>query len=666
MGGPAAEAAELRNLLRKFNIQYYAGDGSEVSDQTYDALMNRLLQLETEHPELRTADSPTNRVGTVPLSRFGTVSHDPPMLSLSNVFSDDEFRAFYNRVAAELGSEEVEYSVEPKLDGVSLSLVYENSVLIRAGTRGDGSTGENVTLNARTIRTVPLRLNSNSPVSVEVRGEVFFMVEDFKRMNQSRDKPFANPRNAASGSLRQLDSSVTASRPLTFYAYSSGRYPEGISNQRELLEMLVEWGFSVNPGNTFHCHAGSVIAACRDLEEGRDSLPMEIDGAVVKVSSFADRERLGWLSRAPRWATARKFHAREMTTVLEGISVGVGRTGRLTPAAKLQPVKVGGVTVTNATLHNIQEIQRKDVRPGDIVIVRRAGDVIPEVVSSIPAVEGQRGEPFRMPVECPVCGGPVATPEGEVNLYCINPSCPARLKRSLQHWASRKAMDIEGLGEKLCSQLVDSGMVKSIADLYTLEFHSLVALERMGELKAANLLSQLRNSLNRPLSRFITGLGIPGVGEVASKDIADRFRSLENLRNASEEELAGIRGIGPVTGSSISRFFKSSITGRLVSLLESAGFNPVQPVDQKRDVLAGEIVVFTGTLSMPRAEAKSLAEEAGAKVTGSVTGKTTLLVEGENAGSKHQKAVSLGITIITEEEFRDITEKGAHNLDERP
>ncbi|PIE52608.1 DNA ligase (NAD(+)) LigA [Candidatus Fermentibacteria bacterium] len=645
------EAEELRGLIQKFNRQYYAGDGSEVSDETYDALINRLRQIENEHPEFVTDDSPTLRVGSKALDSFDTIVHQPPMLSLSNVFSDEEFMAFHERIKQETGESVIEYSVEPKLDGVSLSLVYRDSVLVRAGTRGDGTTGEDVTANARTIRTVPLRLNSAKPVSVEVRGETFFMLEDFRAMNSRRDKPFANPRNAASGSLRQLDSSVTASRPLSFYAYASGEYPEGITNQRELISQLQEWGFAVNPGNRFLKSARGVVEACRDLEESRGKLPMEIDGAVVKVSSFRIREQLGELSRAPRWATARKFHTMEMTTVLRDITVGVGRTGRLTPSAVLDPVRVGGVTVTSATLHNLSEVERKDVRPGDMVIVRRAGDVIPEVVTSIPSSEGTRGEPFVMPVKCPVCSGPVASMEGEVNLYCINPSCPARLRRSLEHWASRKAMDIEGLGEKLCAQLVEAGMVSSIADLYSLNFHELTALERMGELKASKLLEQLKKSRNRPLSRFLTGLGIPGTGEVASKDIAEVFGTLQNLKEASEEELSAISGIGPVTASSIRTFFSSGITAKLVDDLEAAGFEPAQTVEKKQTVLTGEIIVFTGSLSMPRSQAKKLAEQAGAKVTSSITGNTTILVAGENAGSKLNKARQLGVRILTEEQF---------------
>lgn len=644
------EAARLRDLIEEYNRQYYTGDSSGISDREYDALMNRLRSLEDEHPALRTPDSPTQRVGSPPLSVFETVIHDPPMLSLSNVFTEEDFMAFHTRIAGELGTHRIEYSVEPKLDGVSLALVYENSVLVRAGTRGDGTAGENVTANARTIRSVPLRLNSAEPVSVEVRGEVYFTLKDFNEMNQGREQPFKNPRNAASGSLRQLDSSITAQRPLSFMAYAAGSDPEGVHSQKELFEKLTLWGFHVSPENRFVDSPRAVVEAYHRLEEKRHELPMETDGVVVKVSDFAARERLGFVSRAPRWATAWKFHAQEVATTLVRIDVGVGRTGRLTPTARLEPVRVGGVTVTNATLHNQDEVRRKDVRPGDTVVVRRAGDVIPEVVGSLPA-PGDRGEPFAMPGECPVCGGPVTAAEGEVNLYCMNPSCPARLKRSLEHWASRRAMDIEGLGEKLCAQLVDEGLVQSIADLYDLEKDTLAVLERMGELSAANLLKQLEESRKKPLSRFLTGLGIPGVGEVASRDIAAAFPNLERLKGAGEEELSGIKGIGPVTASSLVSFFSSEVTGRVVEELQSKGFDPEEQVQEKGSSLAGETIVFTGTLSIPRPEAKRMAEGAGAKVTGTVTGKTTMVVAGENAGSKLDRARELGIRILTEDEF---------------
>lgn len=648
------EIINLSALIRKYNRQYYSGDVSEITDGEYDALMNRLIFLERENPEYYTVDSPTARVGSAPLTSFSAVIHNPPMLSLSNAFSREDFLSFNSRVLNLLKLDQVKYSVEPKLDGVSLSLVYENSVLVRAGTRGDGIRGEDVTDNARTIRSIPLRLNAHR-LSVEIRGEVFFTVKNFKKLNRRREEsgesPFANPRNATSGSLRQLDSTVTAVRPLSFMAYATGRYPYGLETQEYLFKKLHMWGFMVNRQNRICDTPEKVIAAYNSLVEARSDLPMEIDGMVIKLDSFSQRAEAGSLSRAPRWATAWKFHAEEMSTTLIEIEIQVGRTGRLTPVARLEPVKVGGVIVTNATLHNQDEVIRKDVRPGDIVIVRRAGDVIPEVVTSLPVEGAARAKAFKMPEECPVCKGPVVKPDGEVNLYCINPSCEARIRRSLEHWASRKALDIEGLGKKLCEQLVDAGMVNSIAGLYSLKYHELTALERMGELRATKLFAALEKSRATTLSRFLTGLGIPGVGEVASRDIAGEFRNLNILGNASEEELLAVKGIGPITALSIRKFFTNPVTSSVIEQLVKAGFNPAEELTLKGTSLTGETIVFTGTLEMPRQKAKELAMAAGAKVTGTITGKTTLLVAGKNAGSKLLKAEKLGVRVISEKEF---------------
>jgi len=652
---PQKEISNLSGLIRKYNRQYYSENGSSITDSEYDSLMNRLLFLEKQYPEFKTQDSPSARVGSAPVSGFGAVAHNPPMLSLSNVFSAGEFYQFHNRIQSELKVNTVEYSVEPKLDGVSLSLVYRNSVLVRAGTRGDGVNGEDVTENARTIRSIPLRLNSHRLVDAEVRGEVFFTTSSFLKMNSQRESsgkpPFANPRNAASGSLRQLDSSVTAGRPLSFTAYASGGSSGSINTQVELLRQLQQWGFAVNSENRVCSTPEQVVSAYSSLAERRADLPMEIDGVVVKLNSFSQREEMGFVSRSPRWATAWKFHAEELSTVLEGIEIQVGRTGRLTPVAVLEPVQVGGVIVSRATLHNQDEVFRKDVRVGDTVLVRRAGDVIPEVVKSIPPVDGTRGAAFRMPDRCPVCSGPVVQPDAEVNLYCINPSCPARIRRSLQHWASRKALDIEGMGQKLCEQLVDSGMVHSIEDIYSLNYHELTNLENMGELKVSKLFDALKRSRSVSLSRFLTGLGIPGIGEVASRDIAAEFKTLEVLEYAADEELMIIRGIGPVAAASVSRFFNNPVTSAVVHHLVDAGFNPVEEVAERGTSLSGETVVFTGQLSVSRREAGKIASAAGAKVTTSVTGSTTLLVAGAKSGSKLTKARKLGVRVVSEEEF---------------
>jgi DNA ligase (NAD+) len=652
---PQKEISSLSGLIRKYNRQYYSENGSSIADSEYDALMNRLLLLEKQHPEFKTQDSPSARVGAPPVSGFTAVVHNPPMLSLSNVFSGEEFLQFHNRIQNELKVNSVEYSVEPKLDGVSLSLVYRNSVLVRAGTRGDGINGEDVTENVRTIRSIPLRLNSCQPLDTEVRGEVFFKTSSFLKMNRERKNsgkpPFANPRNAASGSLRQLDSSVTAERPLSFTAYASGSSSGSINTQAELLRQLQQWGFAVNSENRICRTAEQVIAVYNSLAERRADLPMEIDGVVIKLNSFSQREKIGFVSRSPRWATAWKFHGEELSTVLETIEIQVGRTGRLTPVAVLEPVQIGGVTVSRATLHNQDEVLRKDVRAGDIVLVRRAGDVIPEVVKSIPPVNGARGDVFLMPDRCPVCRGPVVQPDNEVNLYCINPSCPARIRRSLQHWASRRALDIEGMGQKLCEQLVDSGMVHSIEDIYSLKYHELTNLENMGELKVSKLFAALKRSRRVSLSRFLTGLGIPGIGEVASRDIAAEFTTIEVLRNATEEELLAVKGVGPVAAASVRRFFTSPVTSVVVQHLLDAGFNPIEKSIERGTSLAGETVVFTGQLSLTRQDAGKIASAAGAKVTNSVSGSTTLLVAGKNAGSKLEKARKLGVKILSEDEF---------------
>ncbi|MBN1433727.1 NAD-dependent DNA ligase LigA [Candidatus Fermentibacterales bacterium] len=658
---PVALARELRERIRYHSRLYYSENRTEISDEEYDALVLRLVQLEEENPELRTPDSPTQRVGAPPVDSFPEVLHDPPMLSLDNVFGAEQFDAFERRVMTDLGLESPPiYSVEPKLDGVALSLLYRDSVLVRGSTRGDGFTGEDVTPNVRTIRSIPLRLSKPFPGELEVRGETFFRLADFARMNREREErgetPFANPRNAASGSIRQQDSHVTAARPLSFVAYSCGRSPEGISSQSDLLLMLKELGLPVSDLSTTCRGVAQVREAHARFGSLRPELPFEMDGIVAKLDDLELQERMGVVSRSPRWAVAWKFHAEEVATRLLGIEVSVGRTGKLTPVARLDPVRVGGVTVSSATLHNEDELLRKDVRPGDMVMVRRAGDVIPEVVRSLPS-GGERGDRFEFPVRCPVCGGPVVRPEGEAAHRCMNPACPARIRQSLFHWASRDAMDIEGLGEKLCDQLVERGLVRDIADLYTLSHDQLAGLDRMGELSAANLLARLDQSRSMPLSRFLAGLGIPGVGSTVASLLSTRFGGLAGLMEADEGELMELDGIGPVLARSLREFFDDSVTRGVVERLLKAGFEPsAEPGDEGAKPLAGLTMVFTGALSLPRAEAERLSEIAGAKVTSSVSGSTDLVVAGPGAGSKLEKARSMGVRIIDEEEWRSMLE----------
>lgn len=658
-----AEAGKLRELIRHHNRLYYTEGRTEISDGEYDALMRRLLELEDRWPELATPDSPTLRVGSEPLSSFPSVSWDPPMLSLDNVFSREQFLQWESRVRRELRLErEPYYSVEPKLDGLAVALVYRNGVLERAGTRGDGWRGEDVTPNARTVGTIPLRLRGDPPRDLVVRGEVIFHKDDFEEMNRKREARgmdrFINPRNAASGSLRQLDSSITAGRPLSFVAYGTARWPEGISSLHSLFRYLKGLGIPVNPGNTLCRGAEEVCRAYRELEDGRDEMPWDIDGVVVKLDEAALQERMGTVSRFPRWATAWKFRAQEAVTRLLEIKLQVGRTGKLTPVARLEPVFVGGVTVSNATLHNEDELRRKDARPGDTVIVRRAGDVIPEVVRSLGSPNGKRGKQFVFPLSCPICGGPVSREESEAAHRCMNPSCPARLRESLFHWGSRDALDIEGLGSKLSEQLVETGLVDDVSDLYRLTQEQLASLDRMGERSAENLLRQLEKSRGAGLRRFLTGLGIPGVGRTVAGLLSSRFEDLEEVMEADRETLTDIEGVGPVLAESLHRFFRDDVTRGVVDRLLKAGFQPRgSSSGSGRKPLQGLTLVFTGSIAIPRDEARAMAESAGARVTGSVSSRTDLVVAGPGAGGKLDSARKMGIEIIDESEFLARAEK---------
>ena len=654
--------SELRAEIDRHDYLYYVKDAPSVPDAEYDRLMRELLDLEAAHPELVTPESPSQRVGGEPLEGFEEVRHATPMLSLANAFSDEEIEQFHDRVIKGLETDHVDYVAEPKLDGVAISIRYEGGRLKQAATRGDGTTGEDVTSNVRTIAAVPLHLRSEEdapawPPALEVRGEIYMPLAGFKAYNEkARDeglKELVNPRNAAAGSLRQLDPRLTAQRPLAFYAYALVAADGQPASHLDALGLLRSWGFPVNPEVRPVRDAAGCAAYYREMAGKREQLPYDIDGVVFKVDDREEQETLGYVSRAPRWAIAQKFPAQEEITRLLEIDVQVGRTGTITPVARLEPVFVGGVTVTNATLHNLDEIRRKDVRAGDWVVVRRAGDVIPEVARVV--LERREGEPeeFQMPEACPVCGSAVERDEGEAAFRCTGGLfCGAQRVRSILHFASRKALDIEGLGEKLVVQLVDSGLVHSIADLYRLGRDQLVELERMGEKSADNLLAELERSKSPDLDRLLYALGIREVGEVTARALAVHFKTLDHIMHASEEELEDVPDVGPVVASHVHAFFREPHNVEVIAQLGAEGLR-WQPVETAagEQPLAGQTWVLTGALGMPRARAKNLLESLGARVTGSVSAKTTVVLAGEAAGSKRGKAEKLGIEILDEEAF---------------
>lgn len=656
---------KLQEEIRRYDYYYYVLNQPLISDAEYDKLFRELLELERQYPELVTPDSPTQRVGAPPAEEFAPVEHAIPMLSLANCFNDEELEEWDDRVRRMLGGEPVEYVCEPKLDGLSVELVYVDGVFTVGSTRGDGRVGEDVTRNLRTIKQVPLRLfplNGKVPRLLEARGEVYMEKEAFRRLNEERERAgeplFANPRNAAAGSLRQLDPNVTASRPLKIFFYAMGR-AEGIEirSQVELLTTFPKLGLPVNPLWKLCKTLDEVKAFYRELLAMRHELPYEADGMVVKVNDFAQREILGEVSRAPRWAIAYKFPAEEATTRVLDIVVQVGRTGALTPVAILEPVEVSGATVSRATLHNEDEIRRKDIRIGDWVIVRRAGEVIPEVVKSIPERRTGAEKEFKMPERCPACGGPVVRPPGEVAYRCENLSCPARIKESIRHFASRRAMDIEGLGEKLVDQLVETGLVRKLSDIYRLKKEDLVNLERMGEKSAQNLLEQIERSKNAGLARLIFALGIRYVGEHLAEVLAEHFPSLEALSNATYEELIQIPEIGPRIAQSIVDFFRNAENRKLIQELKELGVK-TEAEKPKEGPLSGKTFVFTGTLSaFPREEARRLVESLGGRVASTVSRKVDYVVVGADPGEKLRKAQELGITILTEEEFRKLVSR---------
>ena len=657
--------AELRDQLNYHNYRYYVLDDPEIPDAEYDRLFRELQQIESEHPELITSDSPTQRVGSAPLKFFDEVQHEIPMLSLGNAFSDDEMGEFDRRVCDGLGVNRVRYSAEPKLDGLAISIRYEQGVLVRAATRGDGSRGEDVTQNVRTIESIPLRLLGDDwPAILEVRGEVYMPKAGFEALNNRQrekgEKPFANPRNAAAGSLRQLDSRITATRPLSMFCYGIGvvegaELPETHS---AIMACLRGWGLRVCPEQSVVEGVDGCLDFYREIGEHREALPYEIDGVVYKVDRIDQQQQLGFVSRAPRWAIAHKFPAQEEMTRLLDIDVQVGRTGAITPVARLEPVHVGGVVVTNATLHNQDEIDRKDVRVGDTVIVRRAGDVIPEVVSVILSRRPDDTRRFVLPDSCPECGSAVERVEGEAVARCSGGLyCPAQRKEAIKHFASRRAMDIEGLGDKLVELLVDEELIHDVADLFSLKTSQLATLERMGEKSAANLVSSLKKSRETTLARFLFALGIREVGEATAHTLASHFGSLEALQQANTESLIVIQDVGPVVADHVHTFFAQPHNREVITKLLDAGVHwpEVGKIDESALRLKDKTFVLTGTLSsLSRNEAKQQLQSLGAKVTGSVSKKTDYVVAGESAGSKLTRAEQLGITVLDEDELLEL------------
>ncbi|NGT13880.1 NAD-dependent DNA ligase LigA [Achromobacter insolitus] len=682
---PAQAAARLRAEIEQHNVRYYVYDDPSISDAEYDGLMRELQALEAEHPELVTPESPTQRVGAAPVSAFGSVRHVVPMLSLGNAFDEEDVLAFDRRVtdtlrgAGLLGpAQEADYFCELKLDGLAISLRYENGRLVQAATRGDGQTGEDVTSNIRTIKAIPLQLKGSFPQVLEVRGEVLMNRADFEKLNQAQakrdEKVFVNPRNAAAGSLRQLDPRITAKRPLRFFAYGwgevqglagtpGGLFAEasaGAAQASQLPEKshgaMLDWLASLGlPVNVKHNHRASgaegLMAFYAKVGQLRAELPYDIDGVVYKVDSLPAQKVLGFVARAPRFALAHKFAAEEATTTLLDIEVQVGRTGAITPVARLKPVFVGGVTVTNATLHNEDEIRRKDVRIGDTVIVRRAGDVIPEVLAPVLDKRPDDAREFVMPTACPVCGSAIERLEDETIARCTGGLfCGAQRKQTLWHAASRKALDIEGLGEKLVDQLVDSGRVKTLADLYSLRPLELVGLDRMGQKSADNLVAAIDKARAPALSRLLFALGIRHVGETTARDVARHFGSIEAIMDADEDALSSVPDVGPVVAASIRRFFAEQHNRDVIEQLKAQGVNPVAEAAPQGTTLAGKTFVLTGTLpNWTREEASMRIQAAGGKVSGSVSKKTAYLVAGEDSGSKLTKAQELGVAVLDED-----------------
>jgi DNA ligase (NAD+) len=659
------EINELREVIRKHNYHYYVLDEPIISDYEYDNLLKKLISLEKKYPEFITPDSPTQRVGAQPLQEFETARHLVPMLSLSNAFSDKELTDFDTRIKKQFPHQFFNYIVELKIDGLAIALVYENGILQRGATRGDGFVGEDITQNLRTINSIPLRLIKFDNIQrVEVYGEVYMNKESFKKLNQKRDKQgenlFANPRNAAAGSVRQLDPSITAQRQLDTFIYQA-TFPDG-SNFRthlEVLNFLKSAGFKVNPHIKECQDIEEAINYCKTWENKKNEQNYEIDGMVIKLNQLSLREELGSTSKSPRWAIAFKFPPEQMTTVIRDIIVGVGRTGTLTPVALLDPVIISGSKVQRATLHNEDEIRRKDIKIGDTVLIQKAGEIIPEVVKVIKEKRSGKEKIFNMPEKCPVCGSEVIRLEGEVASRCNNISCPAQVKERIKHFVSRGAMDIDGLGTALIEQLVDKGLIKDFGDLYYLKKEELSKLDRMAEKSSDNILRAINNSKNRPLPNLIYALGIRYVGSYASKLLSKRVNNLLDLKNMKEDDFVNIVEIGPKIAESIVLFFKKDENLKIIKKLEKAGVNlSSQENIQKKQTLEGIQFVLTGSLeSFTRDEATKEIERLGGRVTGNVTKNTDYLILGKDPGQKYQKAKEIGINILEENDFKNMLKK---------
>lgn len=655
----AKRVAQLRREIEEHNRRYFEEAAPAISDREYDRLYKELVDLETRFPQLVTPDSPTQRVGGKPLKAFEPIEHRLPMLSLDNTYSEEEVADFYARISRLLPNEKIPVVIEPKVDGVAVSLLYENGKLRHAATRGDGTVGDDITQNIRTIRSVPEQLRGKAPKVLEVRGEVYMDKKGFAKLNADREKEglplFANPRNAAAGSLKQLDPAIVAKRPLGLVCYGTGA-TEGIDVDlhSKIFPFLKKLGLLAAEKWWLADSVEKILKAIHELDEIRHDFPYQTDGAVVKVDSFAQREKLGFTAKSPRWAIAYKYEAERVETRLIDIIVQVGRTGTLTPVAVLEPVLVSGSTVSRATLHNEDEIKRKDIRIGDKVVIEKAGEVIPAVVEVRTNARTGKEKKFKMPSSCPVCGGKVVKDEGQVALRCINSRCPAQLKRKIEHFASRGAMDIEGLGEMMVEQLVSKDLVRDVSDIYELTAEKMSILERMGEKSISNLLEAIESSKTRPLWRLIFGLGILHAGVSASRALADHFRSLDKLMEASVEELQRIPDVGEVVAQSIQEFFQEKQNRKIIERLEKFGMRPqIEPRRETSDSpFARSTWVLTGTLSQPREEIAEMIIKRGGKVSGGVSKKTNYVLAGEAAGSKLDKAKQLGVRVVDEAEFR--------------